>query len=107
MDQSLKALTPTPVFDPDDIEHGALPNTPRVVDLEPLSGYRLRLAFSDGEIRIFDVSPLLDRGIFQRLRAEAIFNAAYIEAGSVEWPAGVGLHHDTLYLKSTPEEAGQ
>ena len=104
MDRTLNQI---PSLNPDDIERGALPNTPRVVDLEPLSGYRLRLAFSDGEIRIFDVSPLLDRGIFQRLRDEAIFNEAYIEAGSVEWPTGAGLHHDTLYLKSTPEEAGQ
>ena len=95
-----------PSLNPDDTERGPLENTPRVVDLEPLSGYRLRLAFADGEIRIFDVSPLLDRGIFQRLRDEAVFGEAYIEAGSVEWPAGVGLHHDTLYLKSTPEETG-
>ncbi len=96
-----------PSLNPDDIERGAQKMMPRVVDVEPLAGYRLRLAFADGEIRIFDVSPLLGRGIFQRLRDEAVFYEAYIEAGSVEWPAGVGLHHDTLYLKSTPEETGR
>lgn len=94
----------TPVFNPDDVVRGPQTMMPRVVDLEPLSGYRLRLAFADGEIRIFDVSPYLDRGIFQRLRDEAVFCEAYIEAGSVEWSAGVGVHHDTLYVKSTPEE---
>ncbi|MFB3134051.1 MAG: DUF2442 domain-containing protein [Rhodothermales bacterium] len=104
MDRSV--MGSTPVFNPDDVVRGAQKMMPRVVDLEPLAGYRLRLAFADGEIRIFDVSPLLDRGIFQRLRDEAVFREAYIEAGSVEWPAGVGLHHDTLYLKSTPEENG-
>jgi hypothetical protein len=104
MDQSVKGSTP--VFNPDDIVRGPQKMMPRVVDLEPLSGYRLRLAFADGAIRIFDVSSYLDRGIFQRLRDDAVFREVYIEAGSVEWPAGVGLHHDTLYLKSTPEEAG-
>jgi hypothetical protein len=96
----------TLALNPDDIERGPLPNTPHVVDLESLPGYRLRLLFSSREVRIFDVSPYLDWGIFQRLRDEAVFREAYIEAGSVEWPAGVGLHHDTLYLKSTPEETG-
>lgn len=96
----------TLALNPDDIERGPLPNTPYVVDLESLPDYRLRLLFSSREVRIFDVSPYLDRGIFRQLRDEAIFNEAYIEVGSVEWPGGQGLHHDTLYLKSTPEEAG-
>ena len=104
MDRSV--MGSTPVFNPDDVVRGAQKMMPRVIDLEPMAAYRLRLAFADGEIRIFDVSPYLDRGIFQRLHDEAVFCEAYIEAGSVEWPAGVGLHHDTLYLKSTPEEAG-
>ena len=96
-----------PSLNPDDIEYGPMPMGPRVVDLEPLPDYRLRLMFSSREIRIFDVKPYLDRGIFQRLRDETVFCEAYIEAGSVEWPGPPGLHHDTLYLKSTPEEAGQ
>ncbi len=84
-----RALNQIPALDPSDVEYGPVPIGPQVVDLEPLPDYRLRLAFADGEIRIFDVSPLLDRGIFQRLRDEAVFGEAYIEAGSVEWPAGV------------------
>ncbi len=101
-----RALNRIPALDPSDVEYGPVQIGPQVVDLEPLPGYRLRLAFSNREIRIFDVKPYLDWGIFKQLRDEAVFNEAYIEAGSVEWPGGQGLSYDTLYLKSTPEEAG-
>ena len=102
-----RPLNQIPALDPTDVEYGPVPIGPQVVDLEPRPDYRLRLAFSNGEIRIFDVKPYLDWGIFKQLRDESIFNEAYLEAGSVEWPGGQGLSYDTLYLKSTPEEVGQ
>lgn len=101
-----RALNQIPSLNPSDVEYGPVAIGPQVVDLEPLPDYRLRLAFSNGEIRLFDVAPYLDWGIFKQLRDEALFNEAYIEAGSVEWPTGQGLSYDTLYLKSTPEETG-
>ena len=89
---------------PDDVEYGEKPLNPHVVDVEPLPGYRLRLAFSSGEVRVFDVSSYLDRGVFRQLRDETAFREAYVEAGSVEWPGGQGLSFNTLYLDSTLEE---
>ena len=102
-----RPVTRAQLLNPDDIVRGAREMLPQVVDLEPLSRYRLRLAFSDGQVRTFDLTPYLEKGIFQRLRDEAAFRETYIDFGSVEWPAGVGLHHETLYLKSTPEETAQ
>ena len=37
-----------------------------------------------------------------RLRDLAIFRAARVVAGSVEWPGGLDLSYDTLYLESEP-----
>jgi hypothetical protein len=75
---------------------------PYVKEVCPLDDYRLELAFENGERRSFDVKPYLQRGVFVRLQNVAIFNAARVVAGSVEWPGGLDLSYDTLYLESQP-----
>jgi hypothetical protein len=63
------------------------------------------LEFENKGWRIFDVKPYLSRGIFVRLQNQALFQAARVVAGSVEWPGGLDLSYDTLYLESQPVEA--
>lgn len=74
---------------------------PLVRHVRALDSYRLELEFDNGERRVFDVAPYLDRGIFRLLR-DGRFNAARVVAGSVEWPGGIDLSFDTLYPRSTP-----
>jgi hypothetical protein len=76
---------------------------PYVLELTPLPDYRLLLRFDNGEARLFDTSPYLDRGVFVRLRNPSVFKLARVVAGSVEWPGGLDLSHDTLYLESRPD----
>ncbi len=73
-----------------------------VVQVYPLDDYRLEIEFENGEQRVFDVKPYLPRGIFIRLQNPAVFRAARVVAGSVEWPGGLDLSYDTLYLDSQP-----
>jgi len=68
----------------------------------PLDDYQLEVVFENGERRIFDARPYLQRGVFVRLQDRAIFQAARVVAGSVEWPGGLALSYDTLYLESQP-----
>lgn len=75
---------------------------PYVKSVSPLENYQLEILFENGESRRFDVSPYLDRGIFVRLRDGALFQAARVVAGSVEWPTGLDLSYDTLYLEGQP-----
>jgi hypothetical protein len=75
---------------------------PKVRVARPLPEHRLLLEFSNGEQRVFDVSPYLSRGVFRELRNPASFAAARVIAGSVEWPGAIDLSYDTLYLESTP-----
>jgi hypothetical protein len=72
---------------------------PYVKEVRPLDEYRLEVTFENGERRIFDVKPYLYRGIFVRLQNRALFQAARVVAGSVEWPGGLDLSYDTLYLE--------
>lgn len=73
---------------------------PRVQVAEPLPDHRLKLTFDTGEVRIFDVSPYLDKGVFRALQCESLFNQVEVVAGSVEWPGEIDLSHDTLFLRS-------
>jgi hypothetical protein len=75
---------------------------PYVKRIHPLDDYELELVFENGERRIFDMKPFLQRGVFVRLQNYAIFKAARVVAGSVEWPGELDLSYDTLYLASQP-----
>ena len=56
-----------------------------VIDVEPLNDYKLLLTFENGEKRIFDVSPYLDKGIFQELKNEEKFRTVRVSFDSIEW----------------------
>ena len=75
---------------------------PYVESIRALDDYQLEVSFDNGERRRFDVKPYLSRGIFARLRNRSLFQAARVVAGSVEWPGGLDLSYDTLYIKSQP-----
>jgi hypothetical protein len=82
---------------------------PYVKSVESIDDNRLDLIFENGEHRIFEVTPYLSRGIFSRLKNPAVFRAARVVSGSVEWPGGLDLSYDTLYIESRPvssEEIG-
>ena len=75
---------------------------PYVKDVTPLSNYRLQLSFENGETRIFDAVPYLEKGVFKRIQHPGLFGLAKVVAGSVEWPGEIDLSYDTLYLESQP-----
>ncbi len=77
---------------------------PYIKSVRALDDHQLELEFENEERRIFDVRPYLSRGIFVRLQNPSLFQAARVVAGSVEWPGGLDLSYDTLYLESQPVE---
>ncbi|MCC3424554.1 MAG: DUF2442 domain-containing protein [Microcoleus sp. PH2017_29_MFU_D_A] len=78
--------------------------SPKVIKVEPLENYRLRLTFSNGEIRLFNVTPYLDKGIFTELQNIEYFQQVKLTFGSIQWPHEQDFSPDTLYLTSQPEE---
>ena len=69
----------------------------RVVALE---NYELNLEFDSNEIRIFDVKPYLDRGVFTQLKDIAYFQQVRLFLDSITWPNGQDFDPDHLYLES-------
>jgi hypothetical protein len=64
----------------------------------------LRASFEAGEVRRFDVSPLLTRGVLQLIaKAEAFESVSVVEGGGgVEWDAGPDLSANRLYFDGEP-----
>lgn len=75
---------------------------PSVKNVKPLDNYCLILWFENGEAKIFDLKPYLEKGIFNQLKKPSLFASVRVVAGSVEWSNGLDLSYDTLYLEGSP-----
>jgi hypothetical protein len=71
-----------------------------VIGVEPLSNYQLLLTFENGEKRIFDMKPYLDKGVFKELKDERIFKSVRISFDSIEWCNKADIDPEILYEKS-------
>lgn len=82
---------------------GALP---RVVDVEPLGGLRLRVRFSDDLVRELDFAGVFAGGVLESLNDPAMFARARVDdaAGTVTWPNGVDLDPDVLHGDHEPAD---
>ena len=70
------------------------------VVVEP--GHRLRLTFENGECRVFDMTPYLDKRPYLHLRDEHRFAHATVAYGTVVWPGEIDIAPETLYERSRP-----
>jgi len=75
---------------------------PRVRAVKPNADYTLTLTFTNGEVRVFDVKPYLQIGIFQELQDISVFHSVKPSLGSIQWKNGQDFCPDTLYIESIP-----
>ena len=73
---------------------------PRIKEVYPLEDYQLSLVFNNGEQKIFDVKPYLNKGIFSELKNPELFKSVRPFLGSIIWDNEIDLCPDTLYLES-------
>jgi hypothetical protein len=73
---------------------------PRAIKAKALDGLRIEVEFSNGEIRCFDVTPLLNFPVYQPLKVRAYFERVFVSGGIVQWPNEEDISPDTLYLES-------
>ena len=71
---------------------------PAVVTVKSESNYKLAITFDNGEQRLFDVTPFLDKGIFTELKNIDYFNKVKVAFGAIEWPHEQDFSKDTLYM---------
>ena len=74
--------------------------SPDAVSVSVLDDYTLSVCFDNGETRLFDAAPLLDRKCYANLRNKAFFGLASIQYGCVTWPGNIDIDPDWLYQDS-------
>lgn len=73
-----------------------------VKDVKTLDEYKLLLTFENGEVRLFDMEPYLDKGVFIELKDISLFKSARINFDTVEWGNEADIDPETLYEDSVP-----
>lgn len=75
----------------------------RVQNIEPLTGFIVRVTFDNNTQREINLEPYLHGEIFEPIRQNpAIFRAMKIEGGTIAWDNGADIDPDVLYYNLTP-----
>ena len=73
-----------------------------IKDVKPIENYKLILTFVDESIKLFDMKPFLEKGVFKELRNETLFKTVKVSFDSIEWSNGTDIDPETLYEDSVP-----
>lgn len=70
--------------------------------VKPLADYKLVLTFSNDEVRILDMTPYLNKGMYSELKNIEVFNGVRVSFDTIEWPNEADLDPEFVYDESTP-----
>ena len=70
---------------------------PAVIEVKTLDDYLLTLVFENGEQGQLDLKPMLNFGVFNRLKDYEAFKKVRIAFDSIEWECGVDLDPEFIY----------
>jgi len=73
-----------------------------VVKVETRADHILLLEFENGERRLFDMTPYLQRKPYLPLNDPPVFAEAALAYGTVVWPGDIDIAPETLYDRSLP-----
>ena len=76
--------------------------SPDAASVTNLPDHVLRVRFVNGELRDFDMKPLLTRKRYLPLKNDIIFQTANVAFGTVQWVNGLDLDPEWLYEDSIP-----
>ena len=72
---------------------------PDVIHFEIMTDHRIKVTLSSGKNGIFDVTPYLNRGVFEELKDYDYFKRARIEFGTITWPNEQDFSPETIEIK--------
>jgi len=77
-----------------------------VISVKTRKDYTLELLFENGETRIFDMKPFLNRKPFVKLLDSPLFFKASVQYGTVVWPGNIDIAPETLWARSVARGSG-
>ena len=72
----------------------------KIIKVKVLEDYNLELTFDNNIVKIKDMKPHLNEGVFQVLKNKEIFNSVKIRFGTISWNEEIDLCADYLYETS-------
>ncbi len=66
----------------------------------PLQDYKLELTFENAKVKVFDMKPHLENGIFNELKNVPLFNTVSVAFDSVVWQNEADFDPKYLYKNS-------
>jgi len=73
-----------------------------VTSLEILPDFKVLLGFDNGDKRIFDYKPHINKGVFVKLKNPVYFLKAKLEDGTVTWDGTLDFAPEFLYEHGVP-----
>jgi hypothetical protein len=67
-----------------------------------LEGYKIMILFENGENRIFDMTSLIEKPFYQKIKNPAIFRTVKVSDITLEWITGEDICPEDLYYNSIP-----
>ncbi len=77
---------------------------PAVTEVTPCDDHVLALVFENGERGHLDIKPILDFGVFQKIRDQNAFRQVKVSFDTIEWSCGVDLDTEYVYMKCTKSD---
>ena len=72
---------------------------PSVKEVTPREDYTLSVKFDNGEEGILDLKPILDFGVFKRIKDNDAFRRVRVAFDTIEWDCGVDLDPEYIYAR--------
>jgi hypothetical protein len=72
---------------------------PSVKEVTPREDYTLTVKFDNGEEGILDMKPILDFGVFKRIKDNDAFRRVRVAFDTIEWDCGVDLDPEYIYAR--------
>ena len=68
----------------------------KVISVDPLGNYKLKIELSNGRKGVFDVLPYVDKGVFGELKDEGYFRSVRPACGGIMWPHEQDFSPETI-----------
>lgn len=78
---------------------------PAVREVTPQADYTLTVKFDNGEEGILDMKPILDFGVFTRIKDNEAFRRVRVAFDTIEWECGVDLDPEYIYARCKSRQA--
>ena len=72
----------------------------KVIKVKVLEDYKLELTFDNNVVKIKDMKPHLNSGVFKVLKKPEIFSSVKINYGAISWNEDIDICADYLYETS-------